>query len=115
MSANKKSAIPEFAAAQVARAAALVEYQSGSVVSREILKGAAGKVTVFAFDQGEGLSEHTAPFLALVQILEGKAEISFSGHPHQLQEGEMILLPANQPHALKALTAFKMLLTMIRP
>jgi quercetin dioxygenase-like cupin family protein len=100
--------------AEVAEAVALVNYQDGSVVSREILKKPNGSVTLFAFDEGEGLSEHTAPFDALVQVLEGEAEISIAGKPHPLHCGEMILMPAQQPHALKALKRFKMILTMIR-
>jgi quercetin dioxygenase-like cupin family protein len=100
--------------AQAAKIAALVDYQSGSIVSREILKGATGKITLFAFDEGEGLSEHTSPFNALVQIVEGEAEITISGKPHRVKEGELILMPAQQPHALKALQRFKMILTMIR-
>jgi quercetin dioxygenase-like cupin family protein len=100
--------------AQVARAPELVSYQDGAVVSREIVKKPTGNVTIFAFDKGQGLSEHTAPFDALVFVLEGEAEISIAGQPHRLQGGEMILMPAGQPHALKALKRFKMILTMIR-
>jgi quercetin dioxygenase-like cupin family protein len=100
--------------AQVTKAAELVNYQDGAVVSREIVKRPTGSVTLFAFDEGQGLSEHTAPFDALVQVLEGEAEISIAGQPHRLQGGEMILMPAGQPHALKALKRFKMILTMIR-
>lgn len=100
--------------AQVARAPELVSYQDGAVVSREIIKKPAGSVTLFAFDEGQGLSEHTAPFDALVQVVEGEAEIMISSQPHRLQGGEMILMPAQQPHALKALQRFKMILTMIR-
>jgi quercetin dioxygenase-like cupin family protein len=92
----------------------LVSYQAGSVVSRIILKRSTGNVTVFAFDQGQGLSEHTTPFDALVQILDGAAEITVGGTPHDLRTGEMILMPANVPHALKATRRFKMALTMIR-
>ena len=95
-------------------AAALVNYQDGSVVSREIVKKPAGTVTVFAFDEGQGLSEHTARFDALVQLLEGEAEITIAGKPHRVQSGEMILMPANLPHALKALKRYKMILTLIR-
>jgi quercetin dioxygenase-like cupin family protein len=84
------------------------------VVSRQIVKTAAGSVTMFAFDAGEGLSEHTTPFDALAQVVEGEAEITISGHAHRVQGGEMILMPANQPHALKALKRFQMILTMIR-
>ena len=99
---------------QSGKIAELVSYQDGSIVSREIIKKSTGSVTIFAFDEGQGLSEHTAPFDALVQVVEGEAEIVISGHPRRLQGGEMILMPAGQPHALKALTRFKMILTMIR-
>ena len=102
------------AGAQAARVAELVNYQDGAIVSREIVKKPTGTVTAFAFDDGQGLSEHTAPFDALVQVLEGEVEITISGKPHFLQGGELILMPANQPHALKAFKRFKMLLTMIR-
>lgn len=100
--------------AQVAKILELVSYQDGAVVSREIVKKPTGSVTIFAFDEGQGLSEHTAPFDALAQVLEGAAEIMISGQPHRLQGGELILMPAGQPHALKALKRFKMILTMIR-
>ena len=83
--------------------------------SRQLVKNASGGVTLFAFDEGQGLSEHTAPFDALVQVVEGAVEITISGQPRQLQGGEIILMPAGQPHALKALERFKMILTMIRP
>ena len=99
---------------QTTRAAELVNYQDGAVVSREIIKKPSGSVTIFAFDEGQGLSEHTAPFDALAQVVEGEAEIVISALPHLLQGGEMILMPAGQPHALKALKRFKMILTMIR-
>ena len=91
-----------------------VNYQDGSIVSREIVKKSTGTVTAFAFDQGQGLSEHTAPFDALVQVLEGEAEITLAGKANQIHGGQMILMPANIPHALKAVTQFKMILTMIR-
>lgn len=100
--------------AEVAKAAELVSYQDGSIVSREIVRRPTGTVTVFAFDEGQGLSEHTAPFDALVQVLEGEAEIRIAGKPHRVRGGEMILMPAHQPHALKALKRYKMILTMIR-
>ena len=99
---------------EIAKAAELVSYQDGAVVSREIVKKPTGSVTIFAFDEGQGLSEHTAPFDALAQVVEGEAEIVISAQPHRLQGGEMILMPAGQPHALKALKRFKMILTMIR-
>ena len=83
-------------------------------MSREIVKKSTGTVTAFAFDQGQGLSEHIAPFDALVQILEGEAEITLGGKTNHVQGGQMILMPANIPHALKAITRFKMILTMIR-
>jgi len=100
--------------AQAARTAELVGYQDGAIVSREIVKRPNGNVTVFAFDEGQGLSEHTAPFDALVQVLEGEVEITIAGKSHRLQGGGLILMPANQPHALKAIKRFKMILTMIR-
>lgn len=92
----------------------MVAYQEGSVVSKEIIKKPSGNVTVFAFDKGQGLSEHTAPFDALVYILDGKTEIAISGKPYDLKEGDMIVMPAGEPHALKAVERFKMMLTMIK-
>lgn len=105
------------AAALVSRASdlsGLVEYQAGSVVSRTIVQKKEGTVTLFAFDAGEGLSEHTAPFDALVYIIEGKAEITINGDPVVVGAGQMTIMPANDPHALKALTPYKMMLVMIR-
>ncbi|SPE62260.1 conserved hypothetical protein [Verrucomicrobia bacterium] len=99
---------------EVAKAAELVNYQDGSIVSRQIVKKSTGNVTIFAFDEGQGLSEHTAPFEALVHVLEGEVEITVAGQPHCLHCGEMILMPAQQPHALKALKRFKMILAMIQ-
>ena len=99
---------------QVARLAELVDYQHGSVVSREIIDKKTGTVTLFAFDQGQGLSEHTAPFDALVYVFDGEAEIVISGKSLRVKEGEMVIMPANQPHALKAIKKFKMILTMMR-
>lgn len=92
----------------------MAAYQDHSVVSREIIRKPAGTMTVFAFDEGEGLSEHTAPFDAAVYLLEGKATITIDGKPHTVKEGEMIIMPANKPHALKAMTRYKMLLVMIK-
>ncbi len=92
----------------------LVSYQDGSVVSRTLIKKKTGTVTLFAFDQGEALSEHTAPFDAMVYILDGKAEIIISGNSNILEKGNMIIMPANEPHALKAIERFKMMLTMVR-
>lgn len=100
--------------AQAVKLAGLVEYQTGSIVSREIIKKPTGRVSVFAFDAEEGLSEHTSPFDALVQVLEGEVEVTIAGKPNPLKEGELILMPANEPHALKALKRFKMVLTMLR-
>ncbi len=99
---------------QVLKMADLAAYQEGSVVSRQITKAEAGNVTLFAFDASQGLSEHTAPFDALVHILDGEAEVRISGAPHLLSAGDAIIMPADEPHALKAITRFKMLLTMIR-
>ena len=101
-------------AAKVLKMVEAVDYQKGSVVSSEIIKKESGTVTVFAFDKGSGLSEHVAPFDALVYILDGRAKIFISGKPHVLKSGEMIVMPANKPHALKAIRKFKMLLVMIR-
>jgi len=101
-------------AAEVVRLDNLVSYQEGAVVSRTLVKRDTGTVTAFAFDAGQALSEHTARFDALAQILEGEAEITISGKPHRVQSGEAIMLPANQIHAVSATTRFKMLLTMIR-
>jgi len=92
----------------------LVAYQEGAVVSRILLKRGGGTLTVFAFDQGQSLSEHTAPFDAVAHVLEGEALITIAGVPLTVPAGEIVLLPANQPHAVAALTRFKMLLTMIR-
>ena len=92
----------------------LVDYQDGSVVSKEIIKKEKGTVTLFAFDKGQGLSEHTAPFDALVYILDGQAEIYIAGKAHVLKTGQTIIMPANKPHALKAVERFKMLLVMIK-
>ena len=92
----------------------LVDYQEGAVVSRTLVNQQSGTVTLFAFDQEQGLSEHTAPFDALVYLLEGEAEITVSGKTLRVKQGEMVILPAHQPHALKATTRFKMLLTMLR-
>jgi quercetin dioxygenase-like cupin family protein len=92
----------------------LISYQEEAVVSRTLIDKTAGTVTIFAFDEGQGLSEHTAPFDAMAQILDGQVEIKISGQPFHLETGEMIVMPANQPHSLRAITAFKMMLIMIR-
>ena len=92
----------------------LIRYQKGSVVSQEIISKPVGTVTLFAFDKGQGLSEHKAPFDALVYIIDGKAEITISGKLNIVKKGEFIIMPADQPHSLKAIERFKMILTMIR-
>ena len=99
---------------EIMRLSTLVEYQPGSVVSRTILKKEKGTLTLFAFDAGESLSEHTAPFYALVYIVDGVASVSIEKKSYQLSAGEALILPANRPHAVKATQRFKMLLTMIR-
>lgn len=100
--------------ADVIEARELVSYQEGSVVSRTLIKKGAGTVTLFAFAAGEGLSEHTAPFDALVHIIEGEAEVTVGDENRIVSAGQMIILPANEPHALHAGRPFKMMLTMIR-
>jgi quercetin dioxygenase-like cupin family protein len=92
----------------------MIAYQEGAVVSRTLIDKKAGTVTLFSFDAGQGLSEHTAPFDAMVMILDGTAEISISGNRHTVRAGEMIIMPANKPHALKAEQQFKMTLIMIK-
>ncbi|MGB6866110.1 MAG: cupin domain-containing protein [Candidatus Aminicenantaceae bacterium] len=92
----------------------LIDYQEGSVVSREIIAKKTGTVTLFAFDLGQGLSEHTAPFDATVFCLEGEIEVTISGKPILVKKNEMVIMPADQPHSLKANSKFKMLLIMIR-
>jgi quercetin dioxygenase-like cupin family protein len=99
---------------QAIRLVELADYQEGSVVSRTIIDKKTGTVTFFAFDERQGLSEHTAPFDALVYLLEGEAEIVISGKPIRLTDGEMVIMPANRPHAVRAAKRFKMILTMIR-
>jgi len=92
----------------------LVEYAEGSVVSRTVLDKPAGTVTLFSFDEEQGLSEHTAPYDAIVMVVEGKAQVTISGKPLVVSQGEMVIMPADEPHALRALEQFKMLLIMIR-
>ena len=92
----------------------LVDYQDGSVVSRTLIDKPTGTVTLFSFDAGQGLSEHTAPFDAMVNVVDGEAEVMISGEPHTVTEGEMIIMPANKPHALRANKPFKMLLVLVR-
>jgi quercetin dioxygenase-like cupin family protein len=99
---------------QATRLVDLIDYQEGSVVSRTIIDKKTGTVTLFAFDEGEGLSEHSAPFDALVFVLEGEVNVTVSEKPFKLKEGEFTILPASKPHALTATSKFKMLLTMIK-
>ena len=100
--------------AAVATLAHLVDYQGDAVVSRTLIKQPKGTVTLFAFDEGQELSEHTVPHDALVQVVDGEVEITIAGKPHRLCAGEAIIMPADQPHAVRATRRFKMLLTMIR-
>ena len=99
---------------QVSKLTDMINYQDGSVVSKEIIKKASGTVTLFSFDKGQGLSEHTAPFDALVNVLDGEAQVKISGKPFAVKEGEMIIMPANKPHSLQAKDRFKMLLILIK-
>jgi quercetin dioxygenase-like cupin family protein len=92
----------------------LVSYQEGSIVSRALIDKPVGTVTIFAFDKGQGLSEHAAPYDAMVHILEGDVDLTLSGVSHSMKAGDVIIMPANEPHSLKAVRPFKMLLTMIR-
>ena len=101
-------------ATQATELTAMAQYQDDSIVSKTIIDKTSGTVTCFAFDAGQGLSEHTAPFDALVQVLDGEARITISGNDHTVKAGQMILMPADKPHALKAEQRFKMLLTMIK-
>lgn len=114
MSSQEAQNKREMPGAEMVHLLDLVSYQEGAVVSRTLLNRPTGTVTLFAFDEGQGLSEHTAPFDALAHLLEGEAEIVVSGKSLPTKAGGAVLMPANQPHSLKALTRFKMLLTMIR-
>jgi quercetin dioxygenase-like cupin family protein len=114
MEQNQTPASNEKFVGQSVKLIDLIDYQEGSVVSRTVIDKKTGTVTLFAFDEGQGLSEHTAPFDALVCVIEGEAEITISGNPLCVREGEMVIMPANELHALKAIKKFKMLLTMIR-
>lgn len=104
----------EFDKAKVFQFDKSVEYAGSSVVSKNVLKNEAGNVSLFSFDKDEGLSEHTAPFDALVQVIDGKAEITIDGKPYELGVNDSIIMPANIPHALRAVEKFKMILTMIK-
>jgi quercetin dioxygenase-like cupin family protein len=114
MAKNKNPENTKKLAARAVNLADLIDYQESSVVSRTIIDKKAGTVTLFAFDESQGLSEHTAPYDALVQILDGEAEVVISGKPIRIKKDEVTIMPANEPHALTAVTRFKMLLTMIR-
>jgi len=114
MEQSKKQKGVDNLLAQAVKLTDLVDYQVGSVVSRTIIDKKTGTLTLFAFGKGQGLSEHTAPFDALVYLLDGEAEITISGKTLYLKEGEMVIMPANEPHALKAIKNFKMILVMIR-
>lgn len=91
-----------------------IEYTSGGVISKQIVKNKAGNVTLFSFDKGQGLTEHSASYDALVQVIDGEVEIKLDGNPHLLKKGDCIIMPANVPHALHAVESFKMVLTMIK-
>ncbi len=114
MTAEQSQGKREMPGAEAVFLAEMVNYQAGAVVSRALIQRNAATLTLFAFDEGQGLSEHTAPFDALAHVLEGEVEITVSGKPIVTKAGHAVLMPANQPHALKALTPFKMMLTMIR-
>ena len=114
MSSQQAQSKREMPITEVVRLIDFVNYQEGAVVSRTLVKRETGTLTLFAFDEGQGLSDHTSPFDAVALLLEGEAEIAVSGKPLRTTAGEAVLMPANQPHSLKALSRFKMLLTMIR-
>jgi quercetin dioxygenase-like cupin family protein len=114
MAKNKNPEKTNTLTAQAANLTDLIAYQADSVVSRAIIDKKAGTITLFAFDSGQGLSEHTTPYDALVFILDGEAEVTISNKPIRLKKGELTIMPANEPHALSAVTKFKMLLVMIR-
>ncbi len=111
---DKKQTVKEELPVQAAKMVDLISYQRGSVVSRTIIDRKAGTVTLFAFDEGEGLSEHTTPYDALVFVVDGEADVTVSGNRIRVKEGEVVLIPANKPHALSAVKMFKMVLTMMR-
>ena len=114
MNNDQTSPLKGIASSQVMKLAELISYQTGAIVSREIVKGHTGNITIFSFDEGQSLSEHKTPFDALVQVLEGEVEISIEGKLYHVESGEIILMPAQKLHALKALKRFKMVLTMLR-
>ena len=114
MAAKGTQSKSELRKGEVVALTTLLGYQEGAIVSRTLVKRATGTVTLFAFDEEQGLSEHTAEFDALVQVLDGQSEVTIAGKPFLVEAGEALLLPARQPHAVRAVTRFKMLLTMIR-
>ena len=114
MADDEKSKSGKLAGGEAVNLAGLVEYAEGGVVSRTLAENKGGTVTLFAFDAEQGLSEHTAPFDALVEVLEGRAELTVGGTAVEAEVGQMVLMPADVPHALKALGRFKMLLTMLK-
>jgi quercetin dioxygenase-like cupin family protein len=114
MEHGTKESAKDTLVAKAAKMADLVKYQTNAIVSRTLIDKEAGTVTLFAFDVTQGLSEHTAPFDALVYILDGEADITIQGKPIRLKEGEMTVMPANKPHAVEAVSKFKMLLIMVR-
>ncbi len=105
---------PGFKHSEVFSFPAEVDYSSNGIVSKKVIKSASGNISLFAFDKGESLSEHTAPFDALIQVIDGTARITIGGHPFILKEGTSIIMPADVPHAVEAVERFKMVLTMIR-
>lgn len=114
MKAGKERGKHEKLVGQAVKIVDLIDYQEGSVVSRTIIDRDIGTVTLFAFDEGEGLSEHSSPYDALAQVVDGEAEIVIAGRTIHVNEGELVIMPADQPHSLKALKRFKMVLTMIK-
>jgi quercetin dioxygenase-like cupin family protein len=114
MELKQKPAVDQSLISIVTPSEDIINFQQGSVVSRTVIKKPTGTVTYFAFDEGEALSEHTAPFDALVSIVDGTAEVIISGVSYPLNKGEMIIMPANEPHAVKATSKFKMMLVMIK-
>lgn len=109
-----KKKVAETFIGKTLKTSAIIDYQKDSVVSKTLIDKKTGTATLFAFDKGQGLSEHTAPFDAMVQIVDGEAEIMIAGEPHIVKKGEMIIMPANKPHSLKAVKKYKMMLIMIR-
>ncbi len=114
MELNQKPAVDTRIYSQIQKLDEMVTYQEGAIVSSTIIRKPSGNITLFAFDEGQGLSEHTAPFDAMVYVLDGETEIMISGKTYLLQSGDAIVMPANEPHAVKSITKFKMVLVMIK-